>query len=528
MAETDIIFVHPPSIYDFRKRGINFGLTASTVSSSSVFESFPIGFLSLSHALREAGYTTRIVNLATGMLFDDNLNIPEYLSTLSARYFGLSLHWIAHGQGFLEVARILKRVHPTIPIIAGGISATYFREELIAYPEVDYVIAGDSGELPLLELIRRLGGCLPLDSVPNLSWKVEGMPRHNAMTHIPQRLDVRYDYRILLEDLVDFGRPEELMMTAQRSIDTIATIIPFVRGCRRRCRTCGGSNFALGRRRLGVRSVESVIEDIAAAKALQSKTISIYGDIRQADWERYLALLAGSEMGSGLRYELYWGAKREFIQALALASPGFTVMMSPESHDEGIRRRIGRAFSNDDLETTIECILEFGGKVRLFFMIGLPGQDRESVHGTLEYIDRLLKKYNSTGEASVDANIGPLAPFIDPGSPAFENPGAFGYRLKFRSLRDHIATGYASDWRCMFNYESETLPVGELADVSWEAARQLTAIRAGNGLIDSRQAAQTDAWLEYGLEYERRSTAFQDFRKGAAIARVSGRGEGVK
>ena len=51
-----------------------------------------------------------------------------------------------------------KRHHPDTPIIFGGFSATYYHEELIRYPFVDFVIRGDSAEEPLRQLMAHLMG----------------------------------------------------------------------------------------------------------------------------------------------------------------------------------------------------------------------------------------------------------------------------------------------------------------------------------------------------------------------------------
>ena len=53
---------------------------------------------------------------------------------------------------------MVKRHHPDTPIIFGGFSSTYFHEELIRYPFVDYVIRGDSAEEPLRQLMDHLTG----------------------------------------------------------------------------------------------------------------------------------------------------------------------------------------------------------------------------------------------------------------------------------------------------------------------------------------------------------------------------------
>ena len=53
----------------------------------------------------------------------------------------------------------------------GGLSSSYFHRELIGYPQVDYVLRGDSTEPPLHQLLLALRSGAPLEGIPNLTWK---------------------------------------------------------------------------------------------------------------------------------------------------------------------------------------------------------------------------------------------------------------------------------------------------------------------------------------------------------------------
>lgn len=498
MPTADIVFIHPPTFYDFRKQRVNYGLMSRTVSSTPIFEYFPVGFLSLSHALKASGRTALIVNLGNRMLLDRAFDVPQYLSHFTARCFGVSFHWLTHAQGAIEVTKILKTLNPRIPVVVGGISASYFHEELIRHPSIDFVIRGDSAELPLVTLMQYLEGTVPIEKVPNLTWKVGDLIRVNPTTCVPESVDVRYDYDILLDCMLSSGCPEDVFFTSADSLKTFATVVPFVRGCKNRCATCGGSNYALRRTCIGARPPASVVEDIATIRRFQPHEITIYGDVRQGDWTQFLKLLHSRKLGEGLRFEFSWPASRSFVGKLGLACPRFRVMMSPETHDEAIRGIYGRRYSNLALESTIERVINAGGRVVLFFMVGLPHQDDTSVRCTLDYIDRLFERYNRIAPCSLDANIGPLAPFIDPGSPAFEHPSRYGYTLRFRTLDDYVRAGALTDWREMFNYESVRLDRLRLAETAWIAGKRLIDLRQSHGLLSEREADAQSEQLTYG------------------------------
>jgi len=83
------------------------------------------------------------------MLRNHRFEVPGYIQKLNAPVFGIDLHWLVHAQGALELARIVRQEHPQSKIIFGGFTASYYWQELIQYPQVDYVMRGDSTEEPM-------------------------------------------------------------------------------------------------------------------------------------------------------------------------------------------------------------------------------------------------------------------------------------------------------------------------------------------------------------------------------------------
>ncbi len=115
MANPDLILLHAPSVYDFRKESILYGPVSDLVPSTPVFEMYPIGFTTMAEYLERSGLRTRIVNLAVRMLDDINFDVEAHIKKLDAAAFGIDLHWLPHAHGSIEVARIVKRLHPNRP-----------------------------------------------------------------------------------------------------------------------------------------------------------------------------------------------------------------------------------------------------------------------------------------------------------------------------------------------------------------------------------------------------------------------------
>ena len=133
----DLILLHAPSVYDFRRHSILYGPVSDLVPSTPVFEMYPIGFTTMAEYLERHEFRVRILNLAVRMLNDDNFDPEALITALDPVAFGIDLHWLPHAHGALAVAEMVKRHHPDTPVIFGGFSATYYHEELIRYPFVD-------------------------------------------------------------------------------------------------------------------------------------------------------------------------------------------------------------------------------------------------------------------------------------------------------------------------------------------------------------------------------------------------------
>ena len=50
-GRADLVFLHAPSVYDFRKHSILYGPVSDLVPSTPVFEMYPIGFTTMAEYL---------------------------------------------------------------------------------------------------------------------------------------------------------------------------------------------------------------------------------------------------------------------------------------------------------------------------------------------------------------------------------------------------------------------------------------------------------------------------------------------
>jgi radical SAM superfamily enzyme YgiQ (UPF0313 family) len=228
----------------------------------------------------------------------------------------------------------------------------------------------------------------------------------------------------------------------------------------------------------------------------------VLGDIRHAGPEyadRFLEAIAGYK--KPLYFELFDAWPRDFIKRLSQAIPNFVIEISMESHDERVRRAFGRPYSNVEIEQTIDDALEFGcQRLDLFFMIGIKEQTYQSVMDTVAYSRNMLQKYSRNGIHHVVPFISPMAPFLDPGSRAFEEPEKHGYRLFARTLEEHRQRLLEPSWKYVLNYETVWMNRDEIVSATYEAGRQMNQMKAEFGVITPEKAAETEKRIDQAVQ----------------------------
>ncbi|MEE4312372.1 MAG: TIGR04190 family B12-binding domain/radical SAM domain protein [candidate division KSB1 bacterium] len=485
----DLILLHAPSVYDFRKIPNLFGPISDVVPSTPVFEMYPVGFSSIAEYLERNGVGVQIINLAYRMLTDADYDVEKRISKLRPKAFGIDLHWLVHAQGSIEIAKLCKKYHPDIPVIFGGLSSTYYHEQLIQYPEIDYVFRGDTTEIPLLTLMKRiLAGDETRSNIPNLSWKdANEETRVNPHSYTLKELNsFSNNYKNLFKIAVKYGDIKSMTAIYDWWSYPITAVMT-CKGCTHNCVICGGSHKGLKyyahRNKPAYRSPELIVEDIKDISRFTTSPVFIVGDLNQPPNDYGDKVISGIKklnMKNHLVVELFTPCDPSFFRKLSDAVPNFNVEISPESHDEEVRRASGKTYSNADMESTIAAALENGcQKFDIFFMIGVPKQTTASVMETIDYCDHLLNKFGK----KVVPFIAPLAPFLDPGSIAYENPEEFGYDILYTSFEEHRTAMLNPSWKYFLNYQTKWMTRDQIVDVTYDAGKRLNEIKLAHGLI---------------------------------------------
>ncbi|MEM3713458.1 MAG: radical SAM protein [Nitrososphaeria archaeon] len=482
--EYDVVLLHPPSFYDFRKKTLFPGPIASTVQSyTHVFLMFPIGLISIGAYLEDLGVKVRIFNLAEKMLTDRSFNVEEFLRKLNAIIYGIDLHWAVHSQGSIRIAEICKKYHPEAFIILGGLTATCFSEEIVKrFKFVDGIINGE-GEEAIYYLFSNVKKFNKLDALyrsPNLTFfdDTKGTIIRTPHLKVANNIDF-YDFTRL--NLVE---PNIRTLTSAISKEKV-WMLPISRGCLLNCAICGGSSFSyrrlMCREKPAFRSPKKLLEDFMILDEQNIDSIFLFQDIRLGGKryvDEFLSTFKRSKWAriKNVGLEFFYPSNKTYIENISKNRPAdyIGISISPESGDESIRVNFGRPYTNQALLSTCRYCKEANIPIGVFFLTGLGHETIDSLNKTYKLWDKIgLTGKDIRTKAPIFVEVGAMI-LLDPGSLAFSNPGRYGYKLKFKNFYDYYQAMEKSPfWIHWISYETINFNTIELARLMIESEEKM-------------------------------------------------------
>jgi len=107
---------------------------------------------------------------------------------------------------------------------------------------------------------------------------------------------------------------------------------------------------------------------------------------------------------------------------------------------------------------------------------------------TIDYCEHLMKTF----DRRLSPFISPLAPFLDPGSIAFERPEQVGYRVFYKTLEDYRKALLAPSWKYTLSYETKWMTRDEIVENSYQAGLRLNRLKERFGLLAGEIARKTE------------------------------------
>ncbi|MGE5340493.1 MAG: B12-binding domain-containing radical SAM protein [Candidatus Omnitrophota bacterium] len=413
----------------------------------------PLGLLYLSAALEQAGFET--------VLFDEMYyggNAEGFAAEIARHQpdvIGISNNTLTY-ENSKKLAGRLKGIMGEEPLVVfGGHHTNYLYEDVLKDGICDCVIVGEA-EHVFTEVVKAFQSEKKSKAFFSKLGDLTGV-----MVWDSERQAVGGNYHFnLIENL------DELPFPDRRQIDTsfynYHSVI-FSRGCNGRCIFCSCSTDY--RRR----SIENILDELNELKSNRLVSGALSDDVYFLD-NNFLAdpvftdKLLGRFDAEGLRLE--WGCECRVDQidpvlAKRMAGSGCKkVLFGIESIHQPIQRVIRKRLPQRDqiIDISKTCI-DCGIEVHTSFVIGLPGESRESLIEAFEFMKELR-----------DIGAKPKARFLIPypGTPVYRDPEKYNIKILTR-----LWDNYGS-YDCIV--ETEHLSKGEIEALYFEYCLELMEV----------------------------------------------------
>ncbi len=340
----------------------------------------PLGLLYLAARLEEAGHRVELADLQ--ICRAPLAHLREAIGRLDPHVVGITSFSI----NLAKASRILqavKRCSEDIFTVWGGPHVSFDDAGiLLEHPWVDAVVRGE-GEETLSELVKALETGTSLEGVRGLTWRDRDGGLHRGAE------------RGFRQDLESLPRPawHLLSLSKYRAFGDGASVITS-RGCPHRCLFC------VGRKMIGregrFRSPKAVVEEMEALCRLGFRGIRVEDDLFTLRRERALAICQEIERrGLSLRWRAYSRVDTVDPELLGwMRRAGCErLLFGAESGSPQILRRVGKGITPEQTRRAVAMCQEAGIGVLASFVLGLPGETRETMDMTLEFARSLGVPY---------------------------------------------------------------------------------------------------------------------------------------
>jgi radical SAM superfamily enzyme YgiQ (UPF0313 family) len=377
------------------------------------------GPYAIASALRKAGFRVAIIDYFTRMSREEFFKFIEKCASPSLKYVGISSTFLAphfdtldtrkhrsvglqrfySGELFLNSAddlrewsarlkEIIRRKSPVAKLVLGGVKAQFARLRPYGYEEFDYIVMGP-GDHAAVEIAQAIASGREPEMVPFLDGVI---------------VDNRYDK-------LNRSCPKHLLVEEDGLAHGEALPLEIARGCVFNCKFCHYEKKESFKKPL-----EDLREEMLRNFELFGTRTYLFSDDCFNDHPSKVERTC--EMFLGLPFPVEWTAYARVDVAvkfphtvdLMVRSGARGLFWGLESFDAEVARRAGKGTPPDKVKKFLEnfknsyrgqCLSEGS------FIVGLPGEGRDSLMRTLEWV---LEK-----DALDLATFGPLGlmPYVD-------------------------------------------------------------------------------------------------------------------
>lgn len=378
---------------------------SSKLSRVSVF--FPLGIAYIAAYLEKNGKYEIIIldaliegNTGDGRVINNgseirygllDKEIGERIIKISPDIVGVSCLFAAIEKDTVNVCRIVKEIDPGITTVVGGAHAGAIAEKLIEQNRtIDFVIQGEA-EVTFHELISIIENGRSFSELDGIAYRENNKTRLIPKTKYIEELDsLPFPARHLFNMNKYF---EKASAHGNYKLSPYTQIISS-RGCPFKCTFCALGNHWGSKQRM--RSAENVLDEIEyLVENYNIKELHFEDDNLTANKKRALSIFDGMiERG----FDIIWvvpsgmavASLDEELLIKMKASNCYSVTLAIESGSQYvISKLMNKPVNLKKVPDLVKTIRNVGLEVRGFFIIGYPGETKETIRKTIEFAKKL-------------------------------------------------------------------------------------------------------------------------------------------
>jgi radical SAM superfamily enzyme YgiQ (UPF0313 family) len=280
----------------------------------------------------------------------------------------------------LKSARVAKEACPDAKVLMGGPHATFADTQILTEePAVDIVVRGE-GEETLLELARNSPKLEKLGEIKGITFKYD-----NQIVQTPDRP--------FIQNLDELPRPSYKSIPIERYRIYGKKFLPIMtsRGCPFQCSFCVASQMFGAKFR--ARSPKNVVDEIEWLRdTYGAEGISFHDDTLTLDRKRIFDIC---DEIINRKIRLAWGCQtrvdqvsKEVLAKMRKAGCN-EVSFGVESGCQRILDAVKKRVSVEQSENAVKWAKEEGLFVAVSTIIGYPGETKETMKQTLDFIHRI-------------------------------------------------------------------------------------------------------------------------------------------
>lgn len=350
----------------------------------SSFTVAPLGMAYITSYARSRGYEVELVDAnALGWTYND---LEEKIRKYAPDVIGTTLLTPSAKEGF-NLFKLAKNINPDIITVAGGPHATVVPEDVLKRGPVDICVMGEGEEtmydiLKSLEMGRDLGGVMGIAYRTN-----DGQVKVNGC-------------RPWIDDLDTLPLPAWQDLPIDRYWEPLVSRKNFTRifasrGCPYMCTFCSARNVQ--GRMIRRRSPANIVNEIRLLNTRYGVRDVCFNDSmllsNEMNWlERICHVLIDSKL------DIVWRANARAdminkngldILKLMKRSGLKCISLGVESGDDAILKKMRKGEDVRQMKEAVKLLRKAGIKIDASFMIGMPGETKETIENTIKLAKEL-------------------------------------------------------------------------------------------------------------------------------------------